>query len=325
MRLINITSETYSNCTRRVLLVNCNKNNIFEQQNVDEYAHYLFQNRVFAYRFSIITTPQDESLSKTLVLRNNPSIKEEDTINISNNVPSAILIGIINTGETIKEIPVVKILTEEIPVDTSDSARKKLIRNFFDSLIAIERENCRLNIGTLPSIRYRSNDEPLSKTEIADSENFIATDILADSVLPSTETALSKLCIDEFFEIHLPLYPQIRIEMAPLPKSLYILLLLHPEGFVLKNIHNYSNELIQIYCTISGRQNPSVIKKMFDSITDPTTNPLHKNLSIIRKAFLSKLRTEIAEQYIPTQGRYTPHRIPLESDKIELPTTILHN
>lgn len=324
MRLIDITSETYANCTRSILLVNYGRNNIFEQQNIDEYAHYLFQNRIFAYRFSIITIPPNESFSKSLILRNNPQIKEEDTIDIISTTPNAILIGITYTGKTNRGVPVVRIITEEIPPAISDSAKNGLIRNFLDTLIAIERENLRLGIGRLSDIRYRNNDEPLSKDEISENESFIATDILADTVLPHDRAELSKLCIDEFFEIHLPLYPQIRIEMAPLPKSLYILLLLHPEGFILKNIHNYSNELIQIYCTISGRQNPSVIKKMFDSITNPTTNPLHKNLSIIRRAFLSKLRTDIAEQYIPTQGRYTPHRIPLESDKIELPKTFLH-
>ena len=323
MRLINIASETYANCSRSILLINCNSNNIFAQHNIEEYANYLFKNKIYGFRFKAKSSTLNDSLLKALILRNNPQIDKYDDFNVVNHNLVAILICIThNTEQGDIETPISKVIVQEIPAEADSYKQKELIKSFLDCVIAIEKEYLKSGIEVLHNIRFRIKEEPPAKTEIAESEEFIATDILSDTISPNTEIALSKLCIDDCFEIHLPLYPQIKIELAPLPKSLYILLLLHPEGFTLKKIHDYSNELIRIYCIISGRQNPTVIKKMFDSITDPTTNPLHKNLSIIRRAFLSKLRTDIAEQYIPTQGRYQPHRIPLDCKKIELPKTI---
>lgn len=103
---------------------------------------------------------------------------------------------------------------------------------------------------------------------------------------------------------------------------MYILFLQHPEGIVLKDIQDYESELKNIYSAVSGRKNPTVVNRMFKALTDPCSNPLHKNLSIIRKCFLSKLRFDIASNYIPTHGRTKAHNIPIDSRLIELPEII---
>lgn len=152
-----------------------------------------------------------------------------------------------------------------------------------------------------------------------DDSLYVETELLAQNILPERDTTISPIKIDEKYDITLPLYPQIEIKLGPLPKALYILLLRHPEGIVLKEISNYADEMRRIYCRVSGRQNPSVINRLMTAVTNPAENPLHKNLSLIRHSFLSKLNFEIARNYIPTHGRYKAQHIPLEESLVEIP------
>lgn len=152
-----------------------------------------------------------------------------------------------------------------------------------------------------------------------DNGEYLACDLLADSITGEVCNDVSPIRFDDKFNISLPLYPQISIKLDPLPKSLYILFLLHPEGIRLKDIHDYEGELRGIYGAVSGRKNPTVLNKMFKALTDPTGNQLHKNISIIRRCFLSKLRSDLATHYIPAHSRAQAHSIPLDLSLVELP------
>lgn len=163
---------------------------------------------------------------------------------------------------------------------------------------------------------YDNDEEDLPRW---DNSEFLGYDLLADNLTDKRCDSLSPIRIDSRFNITLPLYPQISIKLEPLPKSLYILFLQHPEGIVLKDIQEYESELKRIYRAVSGRKNPTVVNRMFKALTDPSNNPLHKNLSIIRKCFLSKLRFEIASNYIPAHGRTKAHNIPIDSTLVEIP------
>ena len=165
--------------------------------------------------------------------------------------------------------------------------------------------------------RYRLQGD--DSREAWDNSEYLGSDLLAGSILPEECATVSPIHFDSKFNITLPLYPQITIKLEPLPKALYILFLQHPEGIVLKEIHDYENELKRIYSAVSGRKNKSVLDRMFRTLTDPNENPLHKNLSIIRRCFLSKLRFDIACNYIPAHSRAKAHNIPIDSQLVELP------
>lgn len=175
----------------------------------------------------------------------------------------------------------------------------------------------------MPLIRGERYRLPLpdEKDTLREHDNYecLCKDILAESVCDSENVKISPILFDEDFNISLPLYPNVTITLEPLPKTLYILFLQHPEGIVLKDIQMYETELKRIYSHVSGRKNPTVINRMFRSLIDPTENPLHKNLSIIRRSFTSKLNYNIARNYIPAHGRTKAHNIPLESEYVILP------
>lgn len=157
-----------------------------------------------------------------------------------------------------------------------------------------------------------------------DNSEYLGSDLLAGSISPQDCGTVSPIHFDSKFNISLPLYPQITIKLEPLPKALYILFLQHPEGIVLKEIQDYESELKNIYSAVSGRKNRSVLDRMFRALTNPVGNPLHKNLSIIRRCFLSKLRSDLACNYIPAHNRAKAHNIPIDSNMVEFPFDISH-
>lgn len=202
---------------------------------------------------------------------------------------------------------------------------KELLFRFLDEAVcSVIKKECLESNFSLSGLRYK-----LPETEESDPYNrdwndgeFLGNDLLAKSICNERCTTISPIRFDNNFNISLPLYPQITIKLEPLPKALYILFLSHPEGIVLKDIQNYETELKDIYRTISGRKNPSVIERVFKGVTNPMENQLHRNLSLIRKSFMSKLNYELAKNYIPGHNRAKAHIIPIETSLIEFPEVI---
>ncbi len=131
--------------------------------------------------------------------------------------------------------------------------------------------------------------------------------------------ASCRLYIDEKFNIFLPMNGNVEIEMEPLPKSIYLLFLRHPEGILLKNISNYRVELEDIYCKVSRRKNPTVIQRLLGEVTNPASNMLHKNLSIIRASFFKKLPPEEAWLFVPQRNRSREQYVLLDVSCMKLP------
>ena len=131
--------------------------------------------------------------------------------------------------------------------------------------------------------------------------------------------ASCQLQVDENFNISLPMNGNVTIEMEPLPKALYLLFLRHPEGIVLKNISDYRAELECIYRRVSRRRNPTVIHRLIGEITNPAGNLLHKNLSIIRAAFLKKIAPEAAQLFVPVRNRGRAQYVLLDASRMKLP------
>ena len=280
--------------------------------------HYLQQHGVIIREFNIISTAMfGERSPKNLLLRQCPAIGKRELEQRLKKLRERVkkshsrIVYVCDTTTGNNGICSTEILSEED--FTQDCGYEVQLYKFLDAIV--HRENERTNkYSAINAIRYRLPDE-----EEDECNGYLAHDLLAESICDTGNEVISPLHFDSRFNMHLPLYPQITIKLAPLPKSLFILLLLHPEGVVLKEINDYEEELRNIYSSVSGRKNPTVINKMFKALTDPTGNPLQKNLSIIRKCFSSKLNYRIARNYIPASGRGTAQSIPLDSRLIEMP------
>ena len=127
----------------------------------------------------------------------------------------------------------------------------------------------------------------------------------------------SKLVIDDRYRIFLPDYNNIEIELTPLPKTLYIFLLNHPEGVLFKELVDYREELTEIYCRIGNRLDMEQINKSIIDLTDSRSNSVNEKCSRIKEAFLSKMDDSIARHYYVTGNRG-------ENKLISLDRSLLH-
>ncbi len=333
MRCFFRESEIYAGRSKAIYYTSSGNNTLADkyiESHYDDFKKYLTQHG--AGQYSLHTLPSTMGTASSIIQRSNPRSALSSGNSTLKNGSFAAIVGVDNSYD---DIPVAEILFEEIPDGESVEALHTRIYETLNGIIAYERQSMLRNIRSYdygpddkePWGRFKYRTQSIEDTPQIDHDEdcYVAADLIAESLDTPEEIILSDIRINENYDITLPLYPQIKIELEPLPKALYIFLLCHPDGIILKEINDYSDEFQSIYRLISGRQNWSVIKRMFERITNPTHNYLHKNLSIIRHEFLSKLRSDIAQRYMPTQGRHQKHRIPLESSKITLPTNFIYS
>jgi hypothetical protein len=115
----------------------------------------------------------------------------------------------------------------------------------------------------------------------------------------------------------LPNFNNIEIELTPLPKTLYLFLLNHPEGVLFKELVDYREELTEIYCRIGNRLDMEQITKSIIDLTDSRSNSVNEKCSRIKEAFLSKMDDSIARHYYVTGERG-------ENKLITLDRSLLH-
>ena len=153
----------------------------------------------------------------------------------------------------------------------------------------------KLIIGSLVYIIKNLKD---SQPELCENLNKVLYDTIQISNQP-----LSRLLIDEKFRIFLLDYDNLEIELTPLPKTLFIFLLKHPEGIKLKELYEHRSELIEIYGQIGNRMDMEQITKSIQDLTDVRTNSINEKCSRIKEAFISKIDESIAQNYFITGSR----------------------
>ena len=279
-------------------------------------------------KFNIIKASNDgEKAIKNLILRKHPTLSEEElqerVKEFETKSRNSRLLFINSTTPNGEEGYEAEIICEE---QWEKRRYTHQFVRFLYMLIEIGKEKERQKFLAPGNDRYKlieDEEDEFSITAREEKNEWLCNDLLADAICTNDDSIISPIHFDNEYNISLPLYPQITIELDPLPKSLYILFLIHPEGILLKEIQDYETELKSIYMTVSRRKNPTVINRMFRSIVNPTDNPLHKNISIIRRSFMSKLSYNIARNYIPPHSRNSAHNIPLDNSLVEIPMEIL--
>jgi len=106
------------------------------------------------------------------------------------------------------------------------------------------------------------------------------------------------------------------VKMDDLTKALYFFYLRHPEGVALKELQTYEKEILHHYMTITGRDDPKVIKKSIDTLLNPFSNNLNVSISRIKKAFKDVVGDRIAKFYY-VDGRYAePRKVAIDRDLV---------
>ncbi|BBE17858.1 hypothetical protein AQPE_2017 [Aquipluma nitroreducens] len=133
---------------------------------------------------------------------------------------------------------------------------------------------------------------------------------------------LSRLRIDWVskydFQITLPDYGNMIVEMPRLPKALYYFFLKHPEGVMLNSLSDYKEELRTIYERISNKSDKEEIARNIERLVDPLDNSVNVNCSRIKNAFVKLIDDRLARSYYITGYRGEPKKISLPVAFIEI-------
>ena len=121
----------------------------------------------------------------------------------------------------------------------------------------------------------------------------------------------SPIYITRDYKIFLPAFNNMEIKMTPLPKTVFIFFLRHPEGLPFKHLPDYRDELVAIYQQLAYNQDMEKIKKSIVDLTDPCSNAINEKCSRIKEAFVSQIDERIASDYYLRPGRGRAKYIPI--------------
>jgi hypothetical protein len=127
---------------------------------------------------------------------------------------------------------------------------------------------------------------------------------------------LSCMIITSRYDIILPDYHDMKIEMTPLPKAVYFLFLRHPEGIPFKQLGDYKKELTAIYNKVSNRSIVEAMEKSIDDVVDPMSNSINEKCARIREAFISCFDERLANRYFVVGKRGEPKKVTLPRELI---------
>lgn len=172
---------------------------------------------------------------------------------------------------------------------------------------------------------YLEEDLPLTDEEqemmldIQRKLNLLRSHGLSEAILKklfAPRVRPSRMIIRKDGTIVLPDYNHTVIDMIPLDKVLYLLLLRHPEGIYQKDLSDHVNEMKELYCRITGGFLPQRALAGIINLASPLSNSCNEKISRIRKVFQSHFQPAIADFYTVSGGRAEARRIPLQPDLI---------
>ena len=130
------------------------------------------------------------------------------------------------------------------------------------------------------------------------------------------EKKLSRMIITKKFDIILPDYNNMKVEMTPLCKALYLLFLRHPEGIMFSYLPDFHDELLRIYTQIKDGYQTESMRKSVDRLTDPFDNSINEKCARIREAFLKQFESSLAQHYVIDGMRGEPKSIAIPRDMV---------
>ena len=127
---------------------------------------------------------------------------------------------------------------------------------------------------------------------------------------------LSRLRITRQFNILLVDY-DMEIKMGPLPKTVFLFYLRHPEGVKFTYLQDHVDELRNIYGHVSVNDDPVKMDESIASLTDPLNNSICEKCAAIKKAFMLKVHDNVARNYYITGLQGGEKGIALDRNLVE--------
>lgn len=127
---------------------------------------------------------------------------------------------------------------------------------------------------------------------------------------------LSRLRITKQFKIILVDYDR-EVDMAPLPLTVFLFFLRHPEGVRLPYLQNHVDELRQIYGRVSVNDDLQKMEASIAALVDPFNNSICEKCAAVKKAFMLVVEDSIARNYYITGAQGKKKGILLDRSLVE--------
>lgn len=116
--------------------------------------------------------------------------------------------------------------------------------------------------------------------------------------------SLSRIRITKWYRIYLVDYDK-EVKMGPLPMTVFIFFLRHPEGVRLSYLQDHVDELRMIYGRVSRNDDPKKMEASIAALVDPFNNSICEKCAAVKKAFMQIVTDSIARNYYITgeQGK----------------------
>ena len=135
-------------------------------------------------------------------------------------------------------------------------------------------------------------------------------------VLLGYTVTLSPLRITLSGKMYLEEFDDAEVKMDNVSKALFFLYLRHPEGIPFKEVGDHREELLAIYRSICGRDDPAEIEKSIDHLVNPLGNALNVAASRIKIAFRNVVSDRVARFYYINGGAREAKKVPLDRDLV---------
>ena len=127
---------------------------------------------------------------------------------------------------------------------------------------------------------------------------------------------LSRLRITKHYKIILVDYDK-EIKMGPLPKTVFLFFLRHPEGVMFSHMQDYRDELSMIYGRVCTSDDPQKMEDSINRLTNPFDNSICEKCANVKKAFVVKIADNIASNYYISGSQGEKKGIPLDRSLVD--------
>ena len=127
---------------------------------------------------------------------------------------------------------------------------------------------------------------------------------------------LSKLRITKQYKILLVDYDK-EIKMGPLPKTVFLFFLRHPEGVMFSHLQDYKQELREIYGRVCTNDDLEKMEQSISRLTDPFDNSICEKCAAVKKAFVMNVSDTVAKNYYINGSQGEKKSISLDRNLVE--------
>ena len=127
---------------------------------------------------------------------------------------------------------------------------------------------------------------------------------------------LSRIRITKRYKILLVDY-DMEVKMGPLPKTVFLFFLKHPEGMRFVDLQDYRQEIYDIYSRLAVSDDLDKIERSVDLLTNPFDNSINEKCTMIKYAFQKVVADDIALNYYVSGKQGHTMKIPLDRKLVE--------